>query len=393
MKTQLFNKKLKKLSVSLASFVLIVLVFALSAPIQVFAESITDLQQHSQELASEKEAVDKKAESLEADVNEKRNNRDYVNAEIMIVQGEIDELNTQIRELDDKIKIAEAAISTKKRGIDKNLALLKERIKALYVTGEASTIAILLNSKDIMEWSEKAKTLNAITEHDNQLISKLSESLESINDELTEINEDKLVLSDKKKSLDTKCAELGELYEVSQKLLMQAEDAHEAAILNSDLISAEIEVTVSAIAELEEKLKTDSDGNINLNGTGYEGSGDFIWPMPGYTYITCYYGDGGHRGIDVAGGDIYGRPIVASDSGYVEFAGWNDSYGYCVFINHGNGYQTRYAHMSALGIDTGAYVSSGETIGYVGSTGNSTGPHLHFEVILDGNTLNPFNFF
>ena len=70
--------------------------------------------------------------------------------------------------------------------------------------------------------------------------------------------------------------------------------------------------------------------------------------MPGYTYITCYYGDGGHRGIDIAGGGIYGKPIVAADGGKVIYSDWMDSYGYCVFIDHGNGYSTRYAHASAL---------------------------------------------
>ena len=79
--------------------------------------------------------------------------------------------------------------------------------------------------------------------------------------------------------------------------------------------------------------------------------------MPGYTYITCYYGDGGHRGIDIAGGGIYGKPIVAADGGKVIYSDWMDSYGYCVFIDHGNGYSTRYAHASALACSVGDTVS------------------------------------
>ena len=137
---------------------------------------------------------------------------------------------------------------------------------------------------------------------------------------------------------------------------------------------------------------TNSGGSYD-SGIGYIGTGSFVWPMPGYTYITCYYGDGGHRGIDIAGGGIYGKPIVAADGGKVIYSDWMDSYGYCVFIDHGNGYSTRYAHASALACSVGDTVSPGQTIAYVGSTGNSTGPHLHFEVIYYGSTTNPFNYF
>lgn len=88
-----------------------------------------------------------------------------------------------------------------------------------------------------------------------------------------------------------------------------------------------------------------------------------------------------------------GKPIVAADGGKVIYSAWMDSYGYCVFIDHGNGYSTRYAHASALACSVGDTVSPGQTIAYVGSTGNSTGPHLHFEVIYYGSTTNPFNYF
>lgn len=79
---------------------------------------------------------------------------------------------------------------------------------------------------------------------------------------------------------------------------------------------------------------TNSGGSYD-SGVGYIGTGSFVWPMPDYTYITCYYGDGGHRGIDIAGGGIYGKPIVAADGGKVIYSDWMDSYGYCVFIDHG----------------------------------------------------------
>ena len=95
----------------------------------------------------------------------------------------------------------------------------------------------------------------------------------------------------------------------------------------------------------------------------------------------------------IAGSGIYGEPIVAAAGGTVAYSGWMDSYGYCVFIDHGGGYSTRYAHASALACSAGDTVSAGQTIAYVGSTGNSTGPHLHFEVLQSGSTTNPFEYF
>ena len=136
---------------------------------------------------------------------------------------------------------------------------------------------------------------------------------------------------------------------------------------------------------------TNSGGSYD-SGIGYIGTGSFVWPMPGYTYITCYYGDGGHRGIDIAGGGIYGKPIVAADGGKVIYSDWMDSYGYCVFIDHGNGYSTRYAHCSSLAVSAGEYVEKGQIVGYVGSTGQSTGNHLHFEVYQNGTRVDPLNF-
>ncbi len=130
--------------------------------------------------------------------------------------------------------------------------------------------------------------------------------------------------------------------------------------------------------------------------TSYSSTGSFIWPVP-YTHnITSYYEwrwGRMHWGIDIASSGVYGQDIVASDGGTVTFAGDDGGgYGYYVIIDHGNGYSTCYAHCSSLAVSAGQYVSQGETIGYIGSTGYSTGPHLHFEVRYGSDKLNPLDF-
>ncbi|MDD6807092.1 MAG: M23 family metallopeptidase [Oscillospiraceae bacterium] len=139
-------------------------------------------------------------------------------------------------------------------------------------------------------------------------------------------------------------------------------------------------------------------GGSYTSSTYIKGQGSLIWPAVGcytvsspYGWRTLYGRSNFHSGIDLTGGGARGRSVVAAKSGTVTSAGWNGSYGYCVIINHGNGMSTLYAHMlsGSICVKPGQYVSGGSAIGKVGSTGNSTGPHLHFEVRINGTRVNP----
>ncbi len=132
------------------------------------------------------------------------------------------------------------------------------------------------------------------------------------------------------------------------------------------------------------------------SGSGRLPTGRFTWPVPGVKHVSSYYGMRWgklHKGIDISTSGIYGRTVVAAASGKVTRAGWFSSYGYCIDIQHSNGYLTRYAHLSKIGVSKGQYVSAGQAIGKVGNSGNSTGPHLHFEIRLNGSTKNPMNYY
>ena len=120
------------------------------------------------------------------------------------------------------------------------------------------------------------------------------------------------------------------------------------------------------------------------------GSGQFIWPVPNYKYVSRWMGNG-HRGADICA--AYGTPILASDSGTIIAAGWHYSYGNYVEIDHGNGYKTLYGHMSSIAVSQGQAVTQGQVIGYVGSTGNSTGNHCHFEMSYNGALFSAYTLF
>ena len=123
--------------------------------------------------------------------------------------------------------------------------------------------------------------------------------------------------------------------------------------------------------------------------------GELCWPLPGHTYISCHFGEvdafgnAGHRGTDIPAPE--GTPILAAHSGTVLVSGWNDSYGNQVLLDNGAGLSTRYAHMTKTAVTAGETVTAGQVIGYVGSTGDSTGNHLHFEVMQNGARCNPLS--
>ena len=383
------------------AFSLAVLLFVytgvIPAPAVHADESISDLKAQLADLEKQEEKNNAQLEKLRDDVNQKRAYRDELQAKIDTVQQQLDLLVNRIDELDDQITEGEREIADTQVSIQNNYEKLKERLRALYMAGEASTLAIILNSTSLVDYTQKSEMIKAVTAHDTELLDTLETQLKSIEETVQQINANKEELSEDKKSLDKKSTELSALYEENQKLLAEAEQSEAEAQAEAERIEREKAEADAAIDKWYEEyyaaLEAAGSNSDGSGGAGYIGTGSFVWPMPGYTYITCYYGDGGHRGIDVAGGGIYGKPIVAADGGTVIYSAWMDSYGYCVFIDHGNGYSTRYAHASALACSVGDYVSPGQTIAYVGSTGNSTGPHLHFEVLYYGSTTNQLNYF
>ncbi|MGN0490177.1 peptidoglycan DD-metalloendopeptidase family protein [Ruminococcus sp.] len=170
--------------------------------------------------------------------------------------------------------------------------------------------------------------------------------------------------------------------------------------MQTDAVETDSKVITKAVDEVvvrgsKDGIVEDSSSSSKSSSSGST-SGTFCWPLP-YTHnITSEYEwrwGRMHWGIDIAAGGVYGQPIVASDGGTVVQAGDNgDGYGNYVIIDHGNGYKTLYGHCSSVAVSYGQHVSQGDTIGYVGSTGNSTGPHLHFEIIYNSNKLNPLQF-
>ena len=383
----MFDHKKKTPVLRIAAALLSAVVLCCAAPAALAAGSLDELLEKKERLQVQKDIADQRLEELIQDTQEKQAREEELTGEIDALQGELDALRKESETLSGQVYRLEGQLSGKQQQIQRDRDLLKARIRALYVTGEPSAVAAVLDSTSLVEVTQKAQLLKTITRHDQQLITRLNGEIKAIQGDLAQLETDKKQLAQHKKSIEAKSARLVELYNEAQALAADAQQQQWGVQAIADTLDVQIQENDDAIAQLEIEIY-----GRRITGATV-GTGAFIWPMPGYTLLTCQFGEGGHRGIDIAGGDIYGKPVVASDGGTVLYAGWNDSYGYCVFIDHGNGFETRYAHMSELAVSTGENVDQSQIIGYAGSTGNSTGPHLHFEVIENGGLQNPMNFF
>lgn len=285
-------------------------------------------------------------------------------------KGQQSALETQKKENEKKVSKLEQNVQDKKGYV----LTLKEEQKELRASIDSQNSSIVQLDKVLQE-------------------AKIKESQET----LDFMQAGRARLEAEKESYSQQLAELDLLLEEAYKLVAEANQDEKAAKAEAERIAKEKKETDEAIdawyAEYKEAQKNSGVSTDNLGGSVYAAKGMFLWPTPGYTDITQYYGDSGHRGIDIAGSGIYGKAIVAAAEGTVAYSGEMGTYGYVVFIDHGNGYQTWYAHMSALGCEVGDTVAANQVIGYVGSTGNSTGPHLHFEVLYDGILCDPFDYF
>ena len=377
---------------------------------EAIAASLTELQQEQAKLEQEQEENDAKLASLKADQSKQQEYKDALDAQMQNLQSQIDGLNAQINSLDASIEEKNTAIAEKQKNIDEDVETLKERLCAIYMMGDASTLEILLQSESVIDMAQKVELLNIITEHDTKLIAQLTADMESIADEKAEIESEKEQVAAARTELESKGSELAEVQAEAERVLEELNQSVASVQAESDRIaeekaqaSAEIDQWwkdyYAQLAEQENQQNNGSSGSSggssgSIGSGGYVSTGNFTWPVPGFTNISCGYSSG-HKAIDISGGGrtIYGTPIVAADSGKVVTATYHYSYGNYVMIDHGGGYSTLYAHASSLAVSVGQTVTKGQTIAYVGSTGNSTGPHLHFEVRVNGNRQNPFNWF
>lgn len=353
---------------------------------------INEINQQRDDLKEKLEEANKQLEYVQGEMSTTLLEIQKLSDKIAGYESENAKLGTQLADLEKSINETTSLLSSVTEEYNKKEEQLRERLVTIYEEGELSYLDVLLSSSSLSEMLSRYYVMQEIAEYDNELIDKVAEEKNTI-----ELSQKKLENETTQVKILKARAEQTEIVLKNTKTL---QEGYITQLSESEKkINDEIEKYKIENAKLEAKLQELS-SNIEDFQIQYTG-GDMIWPIAkAGTYITSSYGNREHpisgiiklhQGIDI-GNAGFGAPAVAALDGVVTYAGWLGSYGNCVMIYHGEGITTLYGHGQKVLTQKGASVKQGDLIMEVGSTGNSTGPHLHFEVRVNGRTVNPLQF-
>ncbi len=408
----------------LARGVALALAVLLMLPVRTLATTIDEVQNRQEELKQENEDLQAKIDALKEDEEAALAYQEELTGKIDENEQKIDQARATIEEMNGKIQELQARLDLSEEKYQGTIDAFKERLKALYVSGGSSlgALEILLDSESLSEFFTRQELVEVMAQRDQSMLDQLDAYMEETQSDREELVVAQQEVADSKKAIEAAQDELEVLYEENDLLVASLEGQQAQAqeqIAANEAEDAELQAQLEAlIAERnrqeEEKRQQalqnqqaqngGSDGGEGATqpsgGTGVEPvtpglqSGfSPIWPLPGVGVgsITGHFGDmyfnGPHNGLDIGAG--YGTPIVAAQAGEVISAQYHWSWGNNVLIWHNETFSTRYAHMSSIAVSAGQYVEQGQIIGYVGSTGESFGNHLHFEVYYGGSRVDP----
>lgn len=346
----------------------------------------------SAEMSAEQAKLEKIQQELKASQNKlklTKQQQQEVLGKMVVVTQELRQTNRKLKLAKTKVqenegKIGELTVELKQsqNELEKKSSLLERRAREAFKNGRISYLDLLLGATSMSDFLNRLYYFEKIVLRDANLIRGVKQDLaqtksarQDLNQRTREIKVLAAVIAESKEKIAEQLAEKKKAFEELKERRAESEQK----IAELERSSQELERLIQK--KMAERSRT---------GLAAHGSGVFIWPLQGR--ITSRYGATRRRGSRHTGVDIattYGAPIHAADAGEVIFAGWWDGYGKAIVIDHGKGLATVYGHMSRLYPSVGATVAKGQTIGLEGSTGYSTGPHLHFEVRKKGRPVNP----
>lgn len=384
---------------------------------------IDALESRRQELQAQS---DKYQQILEKTKENIADQEEYVNAlvsKVKVLDDKIELSHQSINELNGKIQDKQTAIDNANKSIENQMNTLRNRLRNIYMAGNTTDLEIIFGAKSFSDFLDKMELVEALSDYDNNLINSIKGDLENISKEKAELEKDMDSLEAEEASLESDQQELNKILEENKELLAglyKTSDKATSEIQNGALESDDIEKAISNYyaekARLEaERAEQERNNNSNSGGSSSGTVHDdlevspsgFVWPCPGYYYLTSEWnedrGSYNHGAIDIADAGIMGADVVAAKEGVVidsyngcyhnwgkdGSCGCGGGYGNYVMIAHDGGKMTVYGHLSTTMVYTGQHVYQGQVIGFVGSTGHSTGAHLHFETRLNGVKYNP----
>lgn len=440
-------KKIKFIICAVLSLCVLAVPLIPSVSVSVKAEEKT-VQERLEELEAKSAEYQAVLDQTESDISEKEAYSTALTNKISVLNEKVILTKESIEEINKSIGSKQAEIEKGNTDIDEQVNALCERLSVIYMAGSASNLEILLGAKDFGDFIDKIALVKTLSDYDKEMIEKINGKLDVVQGQKKDLEAEKTKLEKEQEKLKTDLAELNKLSEENKAVLAELTKKNEnakAALKNANSKTAELEAQAAKdFAQQEEAARAQaavqaqiakqkaaeqqkqqaqqaqqsggsssgsSGGSDSSGGTVTPSGSGYTWPCPGYYFLSSLWNEDrttyNHGAIDIAGGDILGAVVVAADNGTVadtctycthnwgkdmsESCGCGGGYGNYVWLEHGNGKETIYAHLTTVVVSPGQTVTKGQVIGYVGTTGHSTGPHLHFECRYNGEKYNPMD--
>ncbi len=397
----------------LKSFVAVamaVTVLICSNPGRVVAETNSDIEKSIQEKQAQIKEAQKEKDQIKANITNVQNikkqlekSKADLTAYVVELDNTINDIEAKINKLNDDIAAKQAEIDISKQELEKaeqerddQYAAMKKRVQVLYEQGDDYYLELLLTSHGFSDFLNSMENINKLADYDSRMYDSYKESVRYAEACKEQLEEEEAVLEEAKKASEEEKKAMEELVDVKQQEIA----AYQSDIANKEQAIREYEddlaVQNSVISELEKAVAAEK--SKLAQSRVYDG-GKFCWPAPAYTRVSSEYGyrihpilgvEKFHNGVDLAAPG--GSDILAAYDGEVVAAAYNGSMGNYVMIDHGDGLYTIYMHASKLLVSAGQTVIRGQRIALVGTTGRSTGNHLHFSVRVNGSYVSPWGY-
>ena len=391
------NGKKWVLRLGAAALALALIVPVLPEAVVVPASAVTQaeidaMKEEANSLKQQQEEIQDQLDSLAADRENAMARKTLLEQQINATRAEINTIAAQIAKYDELIAQKQEELSQAEAEEQAQYELFCERVRYMEEQGEVSYWSILFSSKDFADLLDNAMMVEEIMDYDNQVMDQLIALREQIEQDKAELETARQEQQDAKAEQEAAQANLQAQESEVDALLSQISNQEDELEAREAQLRAASDAATAEIAAAERELAAQIANVPSESG--------FLWPLPGRYNLSSLFGSrkhpitgkaNNHTGIDIPASS--GTSILAAKSGVVTTSTYNNSYGNYVVVSHSDGTSTLYAHMVRRNCSKGDTVSQGQVIGYVGTTGSSTGNHLHFEVRVNGSRVDPINYF
>lgn len=366
-------------------------------------EDLTNQLDSIQQQVNQQNAAKADAETVIGSVSEQLR---QIEEQLRQATAELGTIKEQRVAVENDITLNERQLAEAQKRLEGRESVFYKRVRDIYINGRLSYLDVVIGSKDFSDFANRLEVLKRIIDSDITLINEIKKERADIEAHKQKLEADRAKLVELEKAALAKQAEIEQKKAERNVVLQKAQNDRATAMQAIEELNAS-SAQVSAMLKERQAARAaaaaaaaaaaQSSGGQGASDNWIQGTGQLGWPVSGE--ITSPYGYRVHpiwgttiyhSGIDI--GVDEGTPVHAADGGVVVWSGWMGGYGYAVVIDHGNGLSTLYGHNSELAVDEGQSVAKGQVISYAGSTGNSTGPHVHFEVRVNGDPVDPMGY-